>query len=113
MSTLPGLAIISAAVSDVGTVREVNEDSCLEAPGLEGGLWVVADGMGGHEAGDIASQMVVESLRSMPPGSNLGAIIDDAEERLLQGQCDRDTTDTERGQHSRDVDAELVEVVKR
>ena len=83
MNTLPGLVNYSAAASDVGTVRSVNEDACLELPALDGGMWVVADGMGGHDAGDVASQMVVDSLRSMPPGGNLGAMIDDAEERLL------------------------------
>jgi protein phosphatase len=71
-------------MSDVGTVRTVNEDSCLESPGMDGGFWVVADGMGGHEAGEIASQMVVASLSDMLPGNNLGGIIDDAEDRLLQ-----------------------------
>lgn len=41
-------------------MREVNEDNYIEQPEL--GLWVVADGMGGHSAGDIASTMVVDGL---------------------------------------------------
>src|SRR4051812_35795283 len=45
-----------AAMSDVGREREGNEDSFLELPPL----FVVADGMGGAEAGEVASQTVVE-----------------------------------------------------
>ena len=83
MSSVPILVGHSASLSDVGTVRSVNEDSYLELPVSEGGLWVVADGMGGHEAGDVASRMVVDSLRGVVASNNLGALIDDAEERIL------------------------------
>ena len=50
----------SVGDSDVGQVRKINEDSLLLAPGSR--LWVVADGMGGHAAGDFASQTLVASL---------------------------------------------------
>jgi serine/threonine protein phosphatase PrpC len=45
-------------------VRAINEDACLAMPEL--GLWAVADGMGGHEAGDVASQMIVKTLQQTP-----------------------------------------------
>lgn len=46
--------------SDPGVKRKVNEDSFLVAPEL--GLYVIADGMGGHKGGEVASRMVVETL---------------------------------------------------
>ena len=49
--------------TDVGRVRSVNEDSFLSRP--EAGLWVVADGMGGHAAGDFASRTIVQQLYSI------------------------------------------------
>ncbi len=55
----------------VGLRRKVNEDNLLEC--TERGLWAVADGMGGHEAGEVASAMVVEALAGLPITSNLEA----------------------------------------
>ena len=46
------------AATDVGRVREVNEDAFLVAPPV----FVVADGMGGHDGGDVASAIVVEEF---------------------------------------------------
>jgi PPM family protein phosphatase len=49
------------AATDVGLVREVNEDAFLADPPV----FVVADGMGGHEGGDVASAIVVEEFGAL------------------------------------------------
>jgi type VI secretion system protein ImpM len=59
----------SYARSTVGKIRDLNEDAYLENP--ESGLWAVADGMGGHLAGDEASNAVVEALRSVSASDTL------------------------------------------
>jgi protein phosphatase len=54
------MIIESASITDRGKKRKANEDALILEDAL--GLYVVADGMGGHLAGDIASQMVVETI---------------------------------------------------
>jgi serine/threonine protein phosphatase PrpC len=53
----------TGAASDTGKVRNHNEDSFVAIP--DAGVWVVADGMGGHQAGDFASRSIVESAASV------------------------------------------------
>lgn len=54
----------SWAMTDVGAVRKHNEDNLLDRPEI--GLWVVADGAGGHDAGELASTMIVAELAKLP-----------------------------------------------
>jgi len=54
--------IVAAGLSDVGLQREHNEDSFCILPEFD--LFVVADGMGGHKAGDIASRMATHTIAS-------------------------------------------------
>ena len=54
--------VIAAGLSDVGLQREHNEDSYCVLP--EFSLFVVADGMGGHKAGDVASKLAIEAISS-------------------------------------------------
>jgi len=69
----PYLQLWSGRASDVGQVRAINEDSVLtlEAAVLEQdghlpiGLYVIADGMGGHESGEVASSIAVRTIGSI------------------------------------------------
>ncbi len=55
------MAVIeSAGISDIGQKRKANEDAMLLADSM--GLYVVADGMGGHQAGEVASKLVVDTM---------------------------------------------------
>jgi len=72
---------ISYGKTDVGKARKLNEDSMLVRPDV--GMWAVADGMGGHEAGDVASQMVVSTLNEIQLGSSLEKYINDIEDALV------------------------------
>jgi len=57
----PVMRYVAAAKTDVGRKRHGNEDSFCLAEDL--GLYVVADGMGGHAAGEVASRLAVETIR--------------------------------------------------
>ena len=63
-SIFDGMAMFqieSAGLSDIGRKRQINQDYFLLNDQLN--LFLVADGMGGHQAGEVASQLVVESIQ--------------------------------------------------
>jgi len=62
--------------TDVGLRRKVNEDSLLVR--TERGLWAVADGMGGHDAGDVASAKVTQALLELPVVYGLDELVESA-----------------------------------
>jgi serine/threonine protein phosphatase PrpC len=70
----------SAAATDVGLVREVNEDSFIERS--EAGLWAVADGLGGHSQGEVASRMVCDALAAVPADATFEASVEAARLRV-------------------------------
>ncbi len=70
----------SWAATHRGTVRSHNEDGYVNRPDL--GLWAVADGAGGHDAGAFASAQVVEALQGVPAGLTAGEILIEVRRRL-------------------------------
>ena len=75
-----GFRYVVSCGTDVGRVRSLNEDALLDRGDI--GLWVVADGMGGHAAGDFASQAIVDALGQVAPPSGGSSFLRDVEERI-------------------------------
>ncbi len=116
---LTDLELWSGRASDVGQVRKINEDSVLtlEATVLEhegympAALYVVADGMGGHQSGEVASSIAARTVGAMVNSSLLGPLVagdpvardQDTCARLLQEavlEANRRITDLARERHS-------------
>lgn len=75
-----GFAIEWSVRTDTGLVREQNEDNFVALP--EYGVYVVADGMGGHNAGVLASELCCEAVRDYYEGRLRPEDYEDEEERL-------------------------------
>lgn len=71
-----------ASRTHVGLRRKVNEDSLLAQP--DRGLWAVADGMGGHEAGEVASAMIAEALAGLSQTDGVDTLVEDAIGALVE-----------------------------
>ena len=74
MSQPSSVSVVFAAQSVAGQVRTHNEDALACRPDL--GLWALADGMGGHERGEVASALALEELVSaVQQGAELPAAV--------------------------------------
>lgn len=73
---------VSAVRTDLGNVRKVNEDSVVVH--ATENLWAVADGMGGHDAGDVASKLITDALAALTLGESFSDNIDLLEDTLMQ-----------------------------
>lgn len=71
---------LSAALTHAGKVRTSNQDCFVDR--ADARLWAVADGMGGHSQGDVASRMTCDGLAGMQAGATLDDVINDVQRRL-------------------------------
>ncbi|NTV40170.1 MAG: serine/threonine-protein phosphatase, partial [Demequinaceae bacterium] len=84
--TVASIQLSVAAITDVGLKRAVNEDSFM----ADGPAFVVADGMGGYERGEVASAAVIEAFRERLAGNHFGEFADvhaallDADDRVAK-----------------------------
>jgi PPM family protein phosphatase len=82
-----GVLVRSGSATSVGRVRDHNEDALLD----EGLVFAVADGMGGHAAGEVASRIAVEALGHLvdhPPSraDDVAAVLREANDGILRSQ---------------------------
>lgn len=79
-------ALETGVASHAGKVRDHNEDLSLVAPDI--GVFAVADGMGGHDDGALASATVVEQLRSIGRAASASDLLARLEDRILRANAE-------------------------
>jgi protein phosphatase/serine/threonine-protein phosphatase Stp1 len=89
-------AIKSWAASHVGTFRKHNEDNLISRPEL--GLWAVADGAGGHQAGEVASGAIVAAIAKLPAAMTVPDLITELRRDLSEVNQDMRTQAAARGE---------------
>jgi protein phosphatase len=85
----------TGAATHVGNVRQRNEDSYLTRP--EAGIWAVADGMGGHESGDLASQTVIAALQAVAMPTSAADLLANCEDGVALANSQLKVISRERG----------------
>lgn len=78
-----GLYLEAFGSTNAGKVRKNNEDSLLTGDGRDEALFAVADGIGGFEAGEVASRIAVGVLEELEPAGSLEDAIGEANRRIL------------------------------
>ena len=76
------MAFKSSAATHVGMVRKVNQDDYAERTDL--GVWAVADGMGGHEAGEVASATVTDSITNLTFNESFEEMLDAVQQSIIE-----------------------------
>jgi serine/threonine protein phosphatase PrpC len=105
-----GYSFRSWAATHPGARRIHNEDSYVDRPDL--GLWAVADGAGGHEAGEVAAVMIAEALAAIPPDLPAAALLSEVRRRIADTHC-RLRAEAERRGPRAVIAATLVVVLAR
>lgn len=85
----------TGAATHVGNVRKRNEDSYLASP--DTGLWAVADGMGGHDDGDVASQTLIKALQTIEYPASAAQLLSLCEQKVADANSRLRALSRERG----------------
>jgi protein phosphatase/serine/threonine-protein phosphatase Stp1 len=90
--------IRSGHATHAGTKRKHNEDNWVDRPDL--GIWAVADGAGGHQAGEVASGMIAEALDALPPALSAAELLGEVRSRIASTHQALREEASRRGSHT-------------
>lgn len=74
------MSVVANAMCHIGSVRKTNEDTVLDYP--DAGLWAIADGMGGHQGGELASQWLIDHIAETGHHTRGAALVDAVKEAI-------------------------------
>lgn len=83
---LAAFSFDTGATTHVGRVRTLNEDRYVVRPDL--GVWAVADGMGGHDRGEVASSLIVRLIDSIGPAVSAPDLLARFEDRIIRANAE-------------------------
>ncbi|MEM6973788.1 MAG: PP2C family serine/threonine-protein phosphatase [Pseudomonadota bacterium] len=93
--TLASGGLRYSAKTHIGAVRKLNEDAIIALPEL--GVWAVSDGMGGHAAGDFASQAITGQIATLIPGLSPAELMHATREAIMDAHVEISTEAHRRG----------------